>query len=105
MKTEPRKHVLYEDGDPDIPKDILDRNGQVVLGLCKVCGRAECELDEPCYPRPTRAQVEQVMRKKGAGPFDNIPRSYAEAVTTFHNVALLVVAECHDIYLNTHTKE
>lgn len=40
-------HALYEDGDADIPKGILDRNGQVVLAMCKKCHKAEIELDEP----------------------------------------------------------
>ena len=43
-----REHVLYETKDKDAPDVIRDRNGEVVLGLCKVCGRAEVELDEPC---------------------------------------------------------
>ncbi len=41
-------HQLYRDGDQFIPQAILDRNGQVVLDLCKLCGRAEVELDYPC---------------------------------------------------------
>ena len=41
-------HQLYDDDDSYKPKSILDRNGEVVLGLCKVCGRAECELDDDC---------------------------------------------------------
>jgi hypothetical protein len=41
-------HDLYKDGDPDLPKAILDANGQVVLNLCKVCSRGEIELSEPC---------------------------------------------------------
>lgn len=49
-----RQHVLYQDGDKDIPKAILDSNGQVVLGMCKVCRRAESELNnyEPCRVPP-----------------------------------------------------
>jgi hypothetical protein len=46
-------HDLYKDGDPKIPKQVLDRNGQVVLGLCKRCGKAECELDQPCVVQPS----------------------------------------------------
>lgn len=105
QKTEPRQHILYEDGDTDIPEDILDRNGEVVLGLCKVCFRAECELAEPCYPRPTLFQVAQAMRKNGATCGGTLARSQDEILTIFHNVALQIVAECHDIYLNTTTKE
>jgi hypothetical protein len=42
------KHVLYETGDTGAPKQIIDRNGEVVLGLCKLCGKAEAELDGGC---------------------------------------------------------
>jgi hypothetical protein len=44
-------HDLYETGDPDAPDAIKDRNGEVVLGLCRKCGKAEVQLDEPCSPR------------------------------------------------------
>lgn len=39
-------HQLYKDGDVDIPDAIKDRNGQVVLDMCKVCGKAEAELND-----------------------------------------------------------
>lgn len=42
------EHDLYTDADADRPGIICDRNGQVVLGLCKRCGRAEAQLVEPC---------------------------------------------------------
>lgn len=38
-------HVLYKTGDRFIPVQIKDRNGEVVLKLCKVCGKAENELN------------------------------------------------------------
>lgn len=41
-------HELYEDGDAKAPECIKDRNGEVVLGLCKKCGKGEAELVEPC---------------------------------------------------------
>jgi len=47
----PAPHLLWETGEVGVPSAILDWNGEVVLGLCKVCGRAECELDEPCTPK------------------------------------------------------
>lgn len=42
------EHDLYKTGDSDAPDVIKDRNGEVVLGLCKRCGKAEAELSEPC---------------------------------------------------------
>lgn len=41
-------HDLYKTGDPNAPQAILDRNGEVVLDLCKRCGRGEAELLGPC---------------------------------------------------------
>ena len=43
-------HILYETKDEDAPDVIRDNNGEVVLGLCRICGRAESQLDEPCTP-------------------------------------------------------
>ena len=45
------KHDLYKDGDDNIPYDITDRNGDVVLALCKVCGGVECALPTNCPGR------------------------------------------------------
>lgn len=45
------KHELFETGDPGAPDCIKDRNGEVVLDLCEVRGRAEIELDQPCEPK------------------------------------------------------
>jgi hypothetical protein len=50
MKTPPT-HILYQNGDPQAPEQIKDRNGEIVLRLCKLCGRAEIELSEPCFLR------------------------------------------------------
>ena len=41
-------HTLYVNGDTNIPSTLLDRNGDVVLDMCKVCGKAESELSENC---------------------------------------------------------
>ena len=39
------KHVLYETQDADAPDAIKDRNGEVVLAMCRHCNRGEAELD------------------------------------------------------------
>ena len=49
---QPAAHVLYEKGDTDAPESIKDRNGDIVLGLCKRCGAAEADLIEPCVTKP-----------------------------------------------------
>lgn len=41
-------HNLFETGDPDAPDCVKDRNGEVVLGLCRRCRKGEAELDGPC---------------------------------------------------------
>lgn len=64
-------HILYrkEDfadkykDDPDYTNPILDRNGDVVLGHCKMCGRGEIELEVQC----DNARIEK-------GIFDELDR-------------------------------
>lgn len=41
-------HYVYTDGDIDVPEAIKDRNGDVVLSCCMLCGRGEVELEERC---------------------------------------------------------
>jgi hypothetical protein len=43
-----KPHILYTNKDKDAPDSIKDRNGDVVLDLCKICGKAESDLDKPC---------------------------------------------------------
>lgn len=45
------KHVLYETKDSDKPQSICDGNGEVVLGLCRICGGAESSLATNCPGR------------------------------------------------------
>jgi hypothetical protein len=45
-------HVLYKTGDADAPAVIKDRNGDVVLECCRLCGRGEAQLSEPCDGLP-----------------------------------------------------
>ncbi len=40
------EHVLYKTGDLDAPFQIKDRNGEVVLNMCRKCRKAEAELEE-----------------------------------------------------------
>lgn len=44
-------HDLWKTRDIGKPQAILDRNGEVVLALCKRCGKAESDLTaENCTP-------------------------------------------------------
>lgn len=51
-----QKHVLWENGEDGAPDCIKDRNGEVVLGLCKVCGKGESELVEECEAEQEKPQ-------------------------------------------------
>lgn len=46
-----RDHVLYTNNDKDRPEQICDINGQVVLSLCKLCGKGESQLIDICIPK------------------------------------------------------
>lgn len=48
------EHELFETGDSDAPNYIRDRNGDVVLGMCRRCRKGEIELDQQCEPAPTK---------------------------------------------------
>lgn len=44
-------HQIYDQKDRKLAPDcVKDKNGDVVLDLCAVCGRGEIELSEPCAP-------------------------------------------------------
>lgn len=45
-------HIFYKTGDLDTPNFIKDRNGEVVLNLCRMCWKAEGDLSSSC-PRHT----------------------------------------------------
>ena len=42
------QHDLYKTGDRGAPSQILDRNGAVVLDMCRLCGKVESELFAKC---------------------------------------------------------
>jgi hypothetical protein len=58
-----QSHQLYQTGDPDAPDAVRDRNGDVVLSMCKVCGKAEVELSEPCVAQPRAEDDAQDARR------------------------------------------
>lgn len=53
------EHDLYNNSDKNVPAVICDGNGSVALGLCKNCGRAEAELDEPCTTNILRGGLQE----------------------------------------------
>lgn len=40
------EHDIYVNTDVNLPEQICDRNGEVVLQMCKKCGKAESELSD-----------------------------------------------------------
>jgi len=44
-------HDLFVTSDIDRPEEICDRNGEVVLSLCRKCGKAENDLTMYCTPK------------------------------------------------------
>ena len=56
LKSNHESHDLYTNADADRPKVICDRNGEVVLCLCKRCGKAERDLAEPCVFEPVKQE-------------------------------------------------
>lgn len=67
VNLKPGEHDLWATGDEGLPQGILDSNGEVVLGLCRTCGAAECQLDEfPTCPAPGAHAL--------PGPFRSRPR-------------------------------
>lgn len=61
----PDGHVLYKDGDKDLPKQICDANGAVVLAQCRNCRKAEVELEQGvlCSRIPVEDQAGTTTRK------------------------------------------
>jgi hypothetical protein len=63
------KHQLYETGDKDAPYSIKDRNGEVVLALCRICNGAEASLATTCPGGPMSLEQEDAI---AAGTLDFI---------------------------------
>lgn len=57
------EHVLYKTGDADAPSSIKDINGDVALGMCRKCGRAEAELDDATYVEGLKDEIHRLGKK------------------------------------------
>jgi len=55
-------HTLYMTGDANCPEAILDHNGEVVLALCKTCGKGESDLSAGCISED-RERLADCLRK------------------------------------------
>ena len=86
----PGAHELFKTGDADCPHSILDANGEVVLGLCRRCNKAEVQLSEPCVappPQPDRireciSELEDVRYGMQAMRSFEIHYAYKDAIRT-----------------------
>lgn len=93
-------HKLWKDGDVDIPKNILDRNGAVAIACCKYCGLAEIELDQhrECKPShiPKFLYANKEMPITGASILREAANTYDERnklyKDNFNNVAMVMTA-------------
>lgn len=52
-------HDLYKTGDADAPDVIRDRNGEVVLAMCRRCGKGEIELKQPCVAEQGEPEADE----------------------------------------------
>lgn len=63
-------HTLFKAGDIGVPINITDANGNVVIGLCRVCFRTGDLLKEPCVigeiPQSMRDHLHRAGVEEGA---------------------------------------
>jgi hypothetical protein len=64
--------------------DALDRNGDVALGMSKVCGKAEVDLSEPCTQHPSIQPSIELVR--AARDVRAAQRAHADASSRGSNV-------------------
>jgi hypothetical protein len=60
------QHQLYKTSDGDAPDAIKDRNGEVCLHMCRVCGKAESELSQPCCVSYNKDAALEIAKECGA---------------------------------------
>lgn len=63
------EHTFFHRQDAGVPKAILDRNGDIVLQMCKACGQAEAELTKACPAHGVEPHA-SVMGRFGSYNFD-----------------------------------
>lgn len=75
-------HVLYKSAAEGAPPGILDRNGAVVLNMCRHCGKTESELIDPCEKVPKEMTQKMVNDRDFAG-CDTIEEGWKRSAETF----------------------
>lgn len=61
-------HTLWERGDPGLPAGLADRNGDVVLAMCRICGQVEADLEDSC---PAASHADHGRGSPDDGPDDS----------------------------------
>lgn len=59
------EHLFFDRHDAGVPEAILDRNGDVVLRMCKACGQAEGELAKSCPAHGIEPWRDEMLRFDG----------------------------------------
>lgn len=59
-----RIHVFYKTQDKDRPDAICDKNGEVVLKLCRICGGTEITLPTNCPGRKLTIDEEEKIKNQ-----------------------------------------
>lgn len=94
-------HDLYKPGDLGIPDNIRDRNGDITLGLCKRCGRAEIDLDKPCLTmdelEPIGLAIDDLLNLTCAMSLSMVPNE--THVTALRAKLPEVIKKIHDAYV------
>jgi hypothetical protein len=70
-------HTFYTDADVEPPDQVCDRNGQVVLADCKICGLVEGSLATDCPGTAEHGRIVEVYN----GNIDFINGHWVEAVS------------------------
>lgn len=75
-------HDIYKDGDENIPDSICDGHGQIVLALCKKCGKGEIELNGKCTHMidPANATKDELLARIAElrGALNDLMQDYEE---------------------------
>lgn len=72
-------HTFFHRQDAGVPDAIFDRNGDIVLQMCKACGQAESELDKDCPAHGVEPHA-SVMGRFGSYNFEHYCSQEVEAL-------------------------
>lgn len=75
-------HVLWKSKAEDPPPGILDRNGAVVVDMCRHCGKTESELIDPCDKVP-REMTQKMHNDRAFADLETIERGWQCVRETF----------------------